>query len=256
MVAIDAPYLVASVTTNYPSIRLDGCQVWFLPVVMQGQRVITRHPTRPADQERAASAPKRRGDKQRQAILQAVRELLVEKPFAELSVSTISDRAGVARSGFYFYFDSKYAVLAQILAEAGHELDELTQYFAPRGPDESPAAFAKRMVGSAALVYAHNDPVMSACNVARNTDAEIRELLDQQLDRVIEQIIGIVEDELRVGTAHPISDDIPALVRTLSVTTAQMLSGDSAYLGPDRDVQRGIRVLEQLWLHALWGGRP
>ncbi len=209
-----------------------------------------------ASHEPATSAPKRRGDKQRQAILQAVRELLEEKPFAELSVSTISDRAGVARSGFYFYFDSKYAVLAQILAEATHELEELTQYFAARGPNESPAAFAERMVGSAAIVFAHNDPVMSACLVARNTDAEIRELLDQQVDRVIEQIIGIVSDELAAGTAHPIGDDIPALVRTLSAATAHTLSGDSAYLGPGGDVQRGIRVLQQLWRHALWGGRP
>ena len=186
--------------------------------------------------------------------MQAVRELLEEKPFAQLSVSTISDRAGVARSGFYFYFDSKYAVLAQILAEATHELEELTHYFAARGPDESPAAFAKRMVGSAAAVYAHNDPVMSACNAARSTDAEIREILDQQVDGVIEQIIGIVQDELRAGTAHPISDDIPALVRTLAVTTAQLLTGDTAFLGPDGDVQRGVRVLEALWRNALWGG--
>jgi AcrR family transcriptional regulator len=207
-----------------------------------------------ADQDQAGTAPTRRGDRQRQAIVQAVRELLEEKPFAQLSVSTISDRAGVARSGFYFYFDSKYAVLAQILAEATHELEELTHYFAPRGPDESPAAFAKRMVGSAAAVYAHNDPVMSACNAARSTDAEIREILDQQVDSVIEQIIGIVEDELRAGTAHPISDDIPALVRTLAVTTAQMLTGDTAFVGADGDVQRGVRVLEALWRNALWGG--
>lgn len=205
-------------------------------------------------QEQAAAAPKRRGDKQRRAILQSVRELLEEKPFAELSVSTISDRAGVARSGFYFYFDSKYAVLAQILAEATHELEELTSYFAPRGPDESPAAFARRMVGSAAAVYAHNDPVVSACNVARNTDAEIRELLDAQIDTVIDQIVGVVSDEMAAGTAHPISDDIPALVRTLGVTSALMLSGDTSFLGPDGDVQRGVRVLEALWLNALWGG--
>jgi hypothetical protein len=33
-----------------------------------------------------------------------------------------------------------------------------------------------------------------------------------------------------------------------------MLSGDTTYLGPDRDVQRGVGVLEQLWLNALWGG--
>jgi AcrR family transcriptional regulator len=220
-------------------------------------RVSTQQDTRRgADQDQGAPAPRRRGDRQRQAILQAVRELLEEKPFAQLSVSTISDRAGVARSGFYFYFDSKYAVLAHILAEATHELEELTQYFAPRGPDESPAAFAKRMVGSAAVVYAHNDPVMSACVAARSTDAEIREILGQQVDNVVEQIIGIVQDELRAGTAYPISDDIPALVRTLAATTAQMLSGDTVFVGTDGDVQRGVRVLEALWRNALWGGRP
>jgi AcrR family transcriptional regulator len=195
-----------------------------------------------------------RGDKQRQAIAAAVRELLAEKPFAELSVSTISDRAGVARSGFYFYFDSKYAVLAQILAEATRELEELTHYFAPRGAGESPAAFAKRMVGSAAVVYAHNDPVMSACNVARNTDAEIRDILDAQLDLVIDQIVGVVAGEIKAGTAHPISGDVAALVRTLVATSGSMLSGDTAFVGPDRDVQRGVGVLEALWLNALWGG--
>lgn len=198
--------------------------------------------------------PLRRGDKQRQAIVQAVRELLEEKPFAELSVSTISDRAGVARSGFYFYFDSKYAVLAHILAEASQELEELTQYFAPRGAEESPAAFAQRMVGSAAAVFAHNDPVMSACNMARNSDAEIRELLDAQIDAVIHQIVGVVNDEIAAGTADPISEDIPALVRTLAVTTGHMLSGDTAFLGADGDVGRGVPVLEALWLTALWGG--
>lgn len=246
---------MVAVTDTHPSAELDGCQVCFWPGVVHGRGVSTQQDSAgAADQGRAAPAATRRGDKQRQAILQAVRELLEEKPFSELSVSTISDRAGVARSGFYFYFDSKYSALAVILAEAIHELEELTQYFAPRGPDESPAEFATRMVGSAAAVYAHNDPVMSACNVARNTDAEIRELLDQQLDSVIGQIVGVVSDEMKAGTAHPISDDTPALVRTLAVTTAFMLSGDSAYLGPGGDVERGVRVLEQLWLHALWGG--
>ncbi|MCV7315758.1 TetR/AcrR family transcriptional regulator [Mycolicibacillus parakoreensis] len=202
-----------------------------------------------------APTSQRRGDRQRQAIVTAVRDLLEEKPFAELSVSTISDRAGVARSGFYFYFESKYAVLAQIMSDAAAELDELTQFFAARGADESPAAFARRMVGSAAVVYEHNDPVMLACNAARHTDAEIREILDQQLDTVIDQIVGIVQDEIAAGTAHPISDDIPALVRALTATTASMLSGDSAFAGSDADIARGTRVLETLWRTALWGGQ-
>jgi len=226
---------------------IDGCQVSFWPGVVHGERVSA---------PRESTAPqRRRGDRQRHAIVQAVRELLQEKPFAELSVSTISDRAGVARSGFYFYFDSKYAVLAHILGEIAEELEELTHDFAPRGADESPAEFAKRMVGSAAAVYAHNDPVMSACNIARGTDAEIREILDRYNDAVIDQIVPIVEAEIAGGTADPITADVRALVRTLSATTALTLSGESMFTGPDRDLARAVDVLEKLWLNALWGSR-
>jgi AcrR family transcriptional regulator len=186
--------------------------------------------------------------------MQAVRDLLQEKSFAELSVSTISNRAGVARSGFYFYFDSKYSVLAQILADAAQELEELTQYFAPRQPDESAAQFAERMVGSAAAVYANNDPVVIACNTARHTDIEIGSIINRQFEAVLRQIVAVVEAEMKAGTAHPISDDIPTLVRTLAGTTALTLTGDPLLVGPDSDVDRRVRVLEQLWLNALWGG--
>jgi AcrR family transcriptional regulator len=199
-------------------------------------------------------ATRRRGDKHRLAIMAAVRELLQERPFAELSVSTISLRAGVGRSGFYFYFDSKYAVLAQIVAEATQELEELTQFFAPRQPDESPEQFAKRMVGSAAAVYAHNDPVMTACNAARYTDVEIQSMLEQQLEVVLRDIVAIVEAEMQAGTANPISDDIPTLVRTLIGTTSLMLTGDPIFVGRDDDLDRRVRLLEQLWLNSLWGG--
>lgn len=87
-----------------------------------------------------------RGDRQRDAIVAAVHDLLQERSFADLSVSTISERAGVARSGFYFYFDSKYAVLAVIVAEVMAELDQLTHDFAPRRPGNprrtSPSAWS------------------------------------------------------------------------------------------------------------------
>jgi AcrR family transcriptional regulator len=199
------------------------------------------------------TAPRRRGDRQRHAIVQAVRELLTEKPFAELSVSTISDRAGVARSGFYFYFDSKFAVLAHILSEAAEELVDRTQHFAPRGPDETPAEFVRRMVGIAAAVYAYNGPVMSACYTARGTDAEIREILNRYNELVIDQIMPILEAEIGRGAVEPITDDVIGLVRMLTATTALTLSGESLFTGPEDDLPRAIQVLEKLWLHALWG---
>lgn len=192
-----------------------------------------------------------RGDRQRDAIVSAVRELLQEGSFADLSVSTISERAGVARSGFYFYFDSKYAVLAVILADAGDLLDNLTHDFAPREPGETPEAFAKRMVGSAAAVYATNDPVMAACAVARNTDAQIREMMDDFFDTVIAKIVTLVE---RDADARPISDDLPALVRSLAAVTSFTLTHDSAFVGRGDDVGRAVEIVERLWVSGLWGG--
>lgn len=180
--------------------------------------------------------------------------MLTEKPFAELSVSSISDRAGVARSGFYFYFDSKYAVLAQILEEAQQELEELTHHFAPRERDELPAEFARRMVQSAAVMFANNDPVMSACMAARATDAEIRRIQDDQIGAIVDKIVKIVEDERAAGTARPISDDVPMLIRTLGATTVMALSGESAFVGSAAGSDRVVAVLEKLWLSSLWGG--
>jgi hypothetical protein len=146
-------------------------------------------------------------------------------------------------------------VLAHILGEVVDELEELTHDFAPRGDAETPAAFVKRMIASAAAVYAHNDPVMSACNIARGTDAEIREILDRYNDLVIDQIVPVVEAEVAGGTADPITGDIRGLVRLLTGATAMTLSAESIFTGPERDVERAVGVLEKLWLHALWGRR-
>jgi AcrR family transcriptional regulator len=202
----------------------------------------------------AHSAPQQvrrsRGDRQREAIVTAVRELLQERSFADLSVSTISERAGVARSGFYFYFDSKYAVLAVILAEASELLDELTHHFAPREPGETPEEFAKRMVGSAAAVYANDDPVLSACAVARNTDAQIREMMDDFYDTVIDKLITLLQQD---PDARPISDDVPALVRTMAAVTTMTLTHDSTFVGRGQDPARAVDIVERLWLSAFWG---
>ena len=191
-----------------------------------------------------------RGDRQREAIVTAVRELVQERSFADLSVSTISERAGVARSGFYFYFDSKYAVLAVILADASELLDQLTHHFAPREPGETPAAFAKRMVGSAAAVYANDDPVLSACAVARNTDAQIGEMMDDFYDSVIDKLIGLLQQD---PDARPISDDVPALVRTMAAMTTMTLTHDSTFIGRGQDPARAVDIVERLWLTAFWG---
>ncbi len=49
-------------------------------------------------------------------------------------------------------------------------------------------------------------------------------MLEQQFEVVVNEIVAIVEAELKAETANSISDDIPTLVRTLTGTTSMMTS--------------------------------
>src|SRR5581483_4676552 len=51
----------------------------------------------------------------RETILAATARLLADHSFASLAVSDILDAAGVSRGSFYFYFDSKHAVLGELV---------------------------------------------------------------------------------------------------------------------------------------------
>src|SRR6201998_1593117 len=119
---------------------LDACQVLSLARSDEKVQDMTGDEPLGVRQSPPPTGRRSRGDRQREAIVTAVRELLEQRSFEDLSVSAISERAGIARSGFYFYFESKYDVLALIFDEATHELEELTHNFAPRAADETPAA--------------------------------------------------------------------------------------------------------------------
>ena len=54
----------------------------------------------------------------REAILDATEHLLAEHRFDQLSVADILSVARVSRASFYFYFDSKHAVLGELVRRA------------------------------------------------------------------------------------------------------------------------------------------
>jgi hypothetical protein len=87
--------------------------------------------------------------------------------------------------------------------------------------------------------------------VARNTDTQIREMMDDFYDGIIDKLIALLEQD---PEARPISDDLPALVRTLAATTTMTLTQDSAFVGRGTDPQRAIDALERLWVSSIWGG--
>lgn len=65
----------------------------------------------------ATSAPRRRNEKSRVAIISATRDLLLERGFDGLTIEAVAARAGVGKQTIYRWWPSRPALVADILLE-------------------------------------------------------------------------------------------------------------------------------------------
>jgi AcrR family transcriptional regulator len=90
----------------------------------------------PVDFQRARSDEQR--EVRRQAIMRVAADMVAEMPVAEISLNELSRRVGLAKSNVLRYFESREAVLLELLDKAWHDwLDRLT---AALPADVDPAA--------------------------------------------------------------------------------------------------------------------
>ncbi len=71
---------------------------------------------------RTGEVPSRKGRERRAALLGALEELLAERALQEIEIDHIATRAGIGRSGFYFYFATKDAAVAALLEQVAEDL--------------------------------------------------------------------------------------------------------------------------------------
>lgn len=77
-----------------------------------------------------------KGDLRERAILDTARELLAAKPLAEITIDELAAGAQISRSSFYFYFDSKLAVVVALLHGLSGELGRDSEaWLDGSGPD-------------------------------------------------------------------------------------------------------------------------
>ena len=62
-------------------------------------------------------APLSKGERTRQAVLQAAYELFLEKGYSATSIRAIAERAGLALGGIYNHFDNKEAIFSELIID-------------------------------------------------------------------------------------------------------------------------------------------
>lgn len=81
----------------------------------------SKKPTPPARRKFDPEAP-RKGDQRRELLLDCAEELLGELTAEALTLDDVAARAGLSRSGVYFYFDNKWALVDALIDLRSEEL--------------------------------------------------------------------------------------------------------------------------------------
>jgi TetR/AcrR family transcriptional regulator, ethionamide resistance regulator len=189
-----------------------------------------------------------RGDARRDALLAAFDELLREQSLEEVNVAEISRRAGVTRSAFYFYFESKaLAVLAlmQGLYDAAADANDLL--VKAEGEPEDRIRRAITMLFDSVDRSAHS---YRALLEARASSAAVRQLWDAGRAEFAAVIAGMIGTERAAGRA-PEGPDEGAVAKVLLDLNDHSLERHAVGGTPPRD--QHIDVLTHIWLRTIYG---
>src|SRR5947207_1172517 len=155
--------------------------------------------TRPSAARRRGE---RRGDVTERAILETAERLLRERALSQITVEELARGAGISRPSFYFYFESREAVLRALAAGITGHLYRAAEPWLEPG-DRRPAEADRRAIAQNLELWQEHGAVLRAVVRARETDQEIRRLWDGFVQRYVEACADHIEHERAAGRAPP-----------------------------------------------------
>ncbi len=206
--------------------------------------------------ERAApSSPRRRGpakgDLKEQAILETCERLLCERPLGDITVDELAAGAGISRPSFYFYFESKDAVLQALVEGITDEMYRESERWLERS-DDPPAEIALRSIEASARLWREHGPVLRAANQTWGAVPGMRAFWENMMGRFVEQSARTIRDERRAGDA-PGGPDPESLAKALIWMNERCFYTSSLGLGPALSEEELVPTLTAIWLRAIYG---
>jgi AcrR family transcriptional regulator len=195
------------------------------------------------------SAPDRAGGELREAILAATAGLLATTSFGDLAVGDILTAAGVSRGSFYFYFDSKHDVLAELVRRAvaaGHAAAE--PWLA--GPAD-PAAALRAGITAGAELWQASAPVLRAIVENWRTDPRLETLWTGQMQTFTDATVAQISADPR-ARAHLAGQDLEALASALTWLGERLYYLAATGTPPFDDQDTLVATLLHIWTSTLY----
>ena len=192
-----------------------------------------------------------KGDQREQALVAAARSLFREKSISQVTIDELAAAAGLARSGFYFYFDSKQALLAALCDQVFGESDEeLAEWLASDGLARG--ALRRGMARSLAR-WRVDGRWLSEAFISPDPGPEILEVRARQIDNGCTAFRQRIERDTRAGVTV---GGPPQLLASMVINLRSVIFAD-VYAHPDAyDEDELLDTLTDAILRLLYGATP
>jgi AcrR family transcriptional regulator len=138
-------------------------------------------------------------------ILDAAARLLGRNPFHAITVEQILKESGLSRGNFYFYFSSKFDVLAALMWRVYDDLfATMTPWLDDDGSD--PIGALRDSFSAGAAAWEVHGKVAGALLESVGSNRQLTDLWDELVERAVESISAKIDTERARGAAPPGAD--------------------------------------------------
>ncbi|MFI1993503.1 TetR/AcrR family transcriptional regulator [Actinoplanes sp. NPDC020271] len=176
-----------------------------------------------------------KGDLREAAILEAARGLFAEKPYDAVTIDDLARVAGLSRTGFYFYFRTKDAVLTALMSRFWDELGDSHVWFDSTGP--SPELLREQLRASARLWREHAGILACA-----PTTGELREFTGRVKARYDQRAADKIHRDQEQGSA---TTTLPAHRLAEMISAIRDARYEQLAAATDADLEEAVADLAQ-----------
>ncbi|MCK5928349.1 TetR/AcrR family transcriptional regulator [Nocardioides sp.] len=189
-------------------------------------------------------------DQRRAALLESLDTLLRESSLDEINIADISRRAGLTRSAFYFYFESKHLAVAALMEQVYVGALAATKRLAD--PALAPEERVRGMVETLFDSVEENHHLFRATLEARGQSATLRQLWDADRTSFAAMVADLVRSERSAGRATEGPDALALATMLLELNDRaleRLVQGDL----PRSDL---VETIVAIWVRTLFSPTP
>ncbi|WP_448444987.1 TetR/AcrR family transcriptional regulator [Mycolicibacterium sp. XJ775] len=193
-----------------------------------------------------------KGDRREQAILEGAYDMLRTVPLRNISIDDLTKRAGLSRSSFYFYFESKWQLLSALLSRVTADVFQASQLIFERPAGMPPEAAIEHAVNEVIQVWEQHGHVLREVGDAAAAEPDLQKQWDTILGRFIDAAAAGIERDRETGVAiaGPPARSLAAALMWMGERNLALMSLRSDNAIPLGDMAETVTTI---WLRTVYG---